>query len=61
MVRGLLRASHTPPSPRLSQVPMDTVITLTELAIALALLWPIWSGVVGRARGLITDASRPVP
>lgn len=40
---------------------MDTVITLTELAIALALLWPIWSGVVGRARGLITDASRPVP
>ena len=40
---------------------MNTVITLCELVVALALLVPIWRGVFGRARGPITDASRPVP
>ena len=40
---------------------MVTAITCCQLAVALALLVPIWRGVLDRARGLITDASRPAP
>lgn len=40
---------------------MDTAVTFCQLAVAVALLVPIWRGVFDRARGLITDASRPVP
>jgi len=40
---------------------MDTAVTLCKLAIAMALLVPIWRGVFGRVRGLITDASRLAP